>query len=637
MCGIAGFSDFRKKADLEDLKRMTDVLWHRGPDSAGYELFHLDTAHVGLGHRRLSIIDLSEVAGQPLADETGNYLVVFNGEIYNYVEIRAELEREGYRFFTSSDTEVLLKAYMRWGEDAVHRFIGMFAFSIYDKRASKLVLFRDRAGVKPLYYYYHGGVFLFASEIKSFLQFPDFRKQLNLEGLSLYFKFGYYPTPYTVFEHTHKLMPGHYLTLDLKTGELSQHKYWDIYDYYNMPLLDIGEREAAEELERILTSAFRYRMIADVPVGVFLSGGYDSTAVAAILQSNMTARLKTFTIGFDIKGYNEAVEAGAIAKHLGTDHTEHYCTAKDAEDIIETLPDYYDEPFIDQSAIPTMLVSRLAREKVTVALSADGGDETFVGYDHIIRRAGLMKRIARKPHWLRNNAVRIAALMGRVSRSYKGYDRTVLTLINQIWKLKSHYSINDLADLVTQIGKRGDYRIYRLLGSVPDSRGAYFHNFGNLRKDLDEISKCLAMEYQTNMSDDMLTKVDRATMSVSLEGREPLLDHRIVEFAARLPISYKYDSGVRKKILKDIVHKYVPRKMMDRPKKGFGVPVGKWLREDLPHLIDHYLDPVRLGDHDLFDARYVSYIKNQYMRTGAEYNMVWSILVFQMWYERWMK
>jgi asparagine synthase (glutamine-hydrolysing) len=637
MCGIAGFADFRKKAGQEDLKRMTDVLWHRGPDSAGYEFYRLDTAHVGLGHRRLSIIDLSEVARQPLMDESGNYIVVFNGEIYNYREIRLQLEKEGYRFFTASDTEVLLKAYMKWGLDAVHRFIGMFAFAIYDKIAAKLVLFRDRAGVKPLYYHYHDGVFLFASELKSFSQYPAFEKKISTEGLPLYFKFGYYPAPYTVFENTYKLKPGHYLVLDLKSGELSDNKYWDVYDYYNMPLLDMGEKEATLELERLLTSAFQYRMVADVPVGVFLSGGYDSTAVAAILQANMTARLKTFTIGFDIKRFNEAVEAKAIAEHLGTDHTEHYCSARDAEDIIETLPNYFDEPFIDQSAIPTMLVSRLAREKVTVALSADGGDETFAGYDHIVRRAEYMKRVAGTPGWLRSSIVRTTDHLERISKSYKGYDRFVLTVINQLWKLRSRQSINELVDLVTQGGKRGDYRIYRLLSSVPDSKGTYFYNFGNLRKDLDEISKCLAMEYQTNMSDDMLTKVDRATMSVSLEGREPLLDHRIIEFAARLPVTYKYDAGVRKKMLKNIVHKYVPRHLMDRPKKGFGVPVGKWLREDLPQLLDHYLDPDRLGDHGLFDTQYVSHLKNRYMETGAEYSMVWSILVFQMWYQRWMK
>jgi asparagine synthase (glutamine-hydrolysing) len=350
----------------------------------------------------------------------------------------------------------------------------------------------------------------------------------------------------------------------------------------------------------------------------------------------MTDKLKTFTIGFDIKSYNEAVEAKAIAHHLGTDHTEHYCSARDAEDIIETLPEYYDEPFIDQSAIPTMLVSRLAREKVTVALSADGGDETFAGYDHIVRRAELMKRIAGTPDWLRTSILRTTDHLERRSKSYQGYDRFILTVINQLWKLRSRQFINDLADLITQGGKRGDYRIYRLLNAVPDSRGTYFHNFGNLRKDLGEISKCLAMEYQTNMPDDMLTKVDRATMSVSLEGREPLLDHRIIEFAARLPVSYKLDNGVRKKILKTIVHKYVPNRLMDRPKKGFGVPVGKWLREDLPDLLNYHLDRKMLDEHGLFDADYVSYVKNRYLETGAEYGMVWSILVFQMWYRRWM-
>jgi asparagine synthase (glutamine-hydrolysing) len=350
----------------------------------------------------------------------------------------------------------------------------------------------------------------------------------------------------------------------------------------------------------------------------------------------MTDKLKTFTIGFDIKSYNEAVEAKAIAHHLGTDHTEHYCSVRDAEDIIETLPEYYDEPFIDQSAIPTMLVSRLAREKVTVALSADGGDETFVGYDHIIQRVESLKNVAGKPAWLKRSLLAATSGLERLSRTYRGYDKFVLTLINQLWKLRSRHSVHELVDLVTQGGKRGDYRIYRLLNAMPDSRGTYFYNFASLRRDLDEISKCLAMEYQTNMPDDMLTKVDRATMSVSLEGREPLLDHRIIEYAARLPVAYKYENGIRKKMLKNIVHKYVPQQLMDRPKKGFGVPAKKWLREDLSQLLDHYLDKRKLDDHGLFDANYVAYLKDRYMKDGSEYGMVWSILVFQMWYQRWL-
>lgn len=636
MCGIAGFADFSKKAGQEELRRMTDVLRHRGPDSSGYRFYALHNAHIGLGHRRLSIIDLSEVATQPLADESGNYLVAFNGEIYNYREIRDELEKEGYRFFSASDTEVLLKAYMRWGVDAVHRFIGMFAFAIYDRKEAKLVLFRDRAGVKPLYYHYGNGVFLFASELKSFSQYPAFEKKLSMEALPLYFKFGYYPTPYAVFENTYKLKPGHYLVLDLNTGALSDHKYWDVYDYYNMPLLDIGEQEATEEMERLLRSAFQYRMVADVPVGVFLSGGYDSTAVAALLQAGMTEKLKTFTIGFDIERFNEAEEAKAIAGHLGTDHTEHYCSVRDAEDIIETLPEYYDEPFIDQSAIPTILVSRLAREKVTVALSADGGDETFVGYDHIVRRGETISRISATPGWLKKCLAAPASQVARISSAYGGYNRFMLTLINQAWKQRTRSSVHALVDLVAQGGKCSDYRIFRLLGMVPDPSRTYFYNFANLRSDIDEISKSLAMEYQTNMMDDMLTKVDRATMSVSLEGREPFLDHRIIEYAARLPLAYKYGNGIRKKMLKTIVHKYVPESLMDRPKKGFGVPVKKWLREDLSQLLDHYLDRKRLDDHGLFDAKYVAYLKDRYMKDGSEYGMVWSILVFQMWYQRWM-
>ncbi|KAF0191344.1 MAG: asparagine synthase (glutamine-hydrolysing) [Gammaproteobacteria bacterium] len=615
---------------------MTDVLWHRGPDGSGYEFYPVDNAHIGLGHRRLSIIDLSAGAAQPLKDESGDHVIAFNGEIYNYVEIREELKKEGFTFFTSSDTEVLLKAYIRWGVDAVHKLIGMFAFIIYDKKKEKLYLFRDRAGVKPLYYSYKDGLFLFASELKAFHQTAAFKKEIDADALPLFFRFGYVPAPYTIFKNTYKLKPGHYLTIDLNSRDLKEEKYWDVIDYYNMPLLDISEPDAVDEMEKLLVSAFRYRMVADVPVGVFLSGGYDSTAVTALLQTDMTDRLKTFTIGFDDKRHNEANEAKAIAAYLGTDHTEYYCSEADAKEIVSTLPYYYDEPFIDTSAIPTMLVSRMARENVTVALSADGGDETFVGYDHTEEYVDDYHKIRRYPPWLRRSFNASTGYLSNVSKSYRGYNKHVQILLNQFWKLRSRCSVDQLIDIFLQ-GRCTDYRIYRLLNTTVDTKNAFFNNATKLSGGIDDITKSLAIDYQNYMVDDVLTKVDRATMSVSLEGREPLLDHRIIEFAARLPLSYKYGRGNRKKILKKIVHRHVPSAMMDRPKKGFGVPVYKWLRGDLSKLLLYHLEEPRLREHGFFDVEYVTYLKNRYLKDGSEYNIVWTILVFQMWYQKWIK
>lgn len=615
---------------------MTDVLWHRGPDSAGYEYLPLEHATVGLGHRRLSIIDLSEGARQPLKDESGSYIVAFNGEIYNYLEIRKELEKDGVRFVTASDTEVLLKAYIKWGPDAVHRFIGMFAFVIYDAAGQRLFLCRDRAGVKPLYYYFKDGLFLFASELKSFHQTASFTRKIDTNALALFFRFGYVPAPYTIFSDTFKLKPGHQLVIDLKSRQVTESKYWDVVDFYNKPVMNIAEPDAVDEMEGLLVSAFKYRMISDVPVGVFLSSGYDSTAVTALLQANMTDRLKTFTIGFADKQHNEAVEARAIASYLGTDHTEYYCSEDDAKKIVASLPEYYDEPFIDSSAVPTMLVSRLAREKVTVALSADGGDEAFVGYDHTEEYVSEYRRIARYPRWARRLFNRGTNPLLGAAKHYDGYNKFLLVLINQLWKHRTRFEINELIGVFLQ-GRCTDYRLFRLLNTAPDPRNTYFMNAGRLGKGIDDISAALAIDYQNYMVDDVLTKVDRATMAVSLEGREPLLDHRIVEFAAQLPLSYKYDAGNRKKILKTIVHKYIPESMMDRPKKGFGVPIYKWLREDLSPLLTTHLARSRLEEHGLFDVGYVTEMKNRYLRDGSEFNLVWSVLVFQMWYEKWIK
>ena len=413
MCGISGFADLNKKTGREILEKMNRVLAHRGPDGEGYALFENAHAIVGLGHRRLSIIDLSEGGKQP---KTFNTLhITFNGEIYNYQEIKKILEEKGHQFNSHSDTEVILHAYAEWGSEALQRFIGMYALVIYDEAKQRVFACRDRAGVKPFYYYLKDGLFLFGSELKALLQHPDFEKKINLDAAAAFMQFGYVPTPHCIFDHAHKLKPGYFLEFDLATGELQTQQYWNVYDAYNKPKLKISLPDAIDETEKLLTNAFQYRMVSDVPVGVFLSGGYDSTCVTALLQKNNTEKIKTFTIGVPDEGLNEAPFAKEIAAHLGTDHTEFYCTHKEAVEIVPELPYYYDEPFADSSAIPTTLVSRIAREKVIVALSADAGDEIFAGYnryDYVIRYG---KKIQSVPGFMRRSAAAMMDLIPAAS------------------------------------------------------------------------------------------------------------------------------------------------------------------------------------------------------------------------------
>ncbi|MCB0709080.1 MAG: asparagine synthase (glutamine-hydrolyzing), partial [Chitinophagaceae bacterium] len=358
MCGISGFVDFNKKSGKNILEKMNRTLHHRGPDGEGYGIFETDTSITGLGHRRLSIIDLSEGGSQPKTYK--GLHITFNGEIYNYAEIKNSLVSKGHTFNSHSDTEVILHAYEEWGPAALQQFIGMFAFVIYDETNKKIFACRDRAGVKPFFYYYKDGLFLFASELKALLQHPGFTKEINTDAVAAFLQFGYVPTPNCIFNDTHKLKPGHYLLLNLQTKAIETTRYWNVYDAYNKPEVKISLPDAISETEKLLTSAFQYRMVSDVPVGVFLSGGYDSSCVTAILQKNNTEKIKTFTIGVPDVGLNEAPFAKEIAAHLGTDHTEYYCTQKEALEIVPQLPFFYDEPFADSSAIPTTLVSRIA-------------------------------------------------------------------------------------------------------------------------------------------------------------------------------------------------------------------------------------------------------------------------------------
>ena len=627
MCGITGFIDFNKKSTQQILQEMTDVLHHRGPDDSGVSFFSNSNCQVGLGHRRLSILDLSSHGHQPMAFD--KIEIVYNGEIYNFKEIRQELEKYDYQFESDSDTEVILKAYHKWGIKAVDKFNGMFTISIYDQLSSKILLIRDRSGVKPLYWYYKNNILLYSSELKSFHKHPSFKKEIDFNGLSLYLQYGYILQPYTIFKNTFKLKSGHYLEIDLKKQVVEEKKYWDVINYYNKPKLSISFDEAKKEVEKLLISSFQYRMISDVPVGIFLSGGYDSSSVAAILQSQQIEKIKTFTIGFHEKGFDEACYAKEIANYLGTDHTEHYCTQKEALEIIPSLAEVYDEPFADSSAIPTILVSKVAKEKVTVILSADGGDEIFAGYSkyhrslkylNFLKKSQLTKTVLKKtlPFIMCNN------IFPRTKQLERVYETLIKKDSESILKIMRYWNT--------------DYINTMLLSKATQSITS-FDEEEHLEEINDDINKMLAIDYKTYMIDDILTKVDRATMSVSLEGREPLLDYRIIEFVAQLPSEYKLHQGETKKIFKSIIHDYIPKNMMDRPKMGFGVPINEWLKDELIELVNYYLDRSRIEKENIFNFKEVAKIKEQYLKTPSDENIannMWKIIMFEMWYERWM-
>lgn len=629
MCGIAGFVDFNKNVSKEILKNMTDVLHHRGPDDSGYSFFNNENTNIGLGHRRLSVLDLSTHGHQPMAHE--NLEIVYNGEVYNFKEIRKELEKYNYSFESDSDTEVILKAYHKWGIKAVDRFNGMFAIGIYDRENEKLILIRDRAGIKPLYWYWQNDTLLFSSELKSFHKFPSFKKEINTNSLSLYLQYGYILQPHTIFKNTYKVKSGYFLEIDLFSKNIEEKKYWDVLDYYNKPKLSISREEATNTLEDLLKSSFNYRMVSDVPVGVFLSGGYDSSAVAAIIQSQSRAKLKTFTIGFHEKGFNEAPYAKEVANHLGTEHTEYYCTQKEAADIIPSLSEIYDEPFADASAIPTILVSKIAKNDVTVALSADGGDEAFAGYGKYVRSMKYLNILQK--NYIIKKFLKISFPVA-IEMNLLGIDRK-----KQLERIIDTLKKKDTESILKLMRYWNENAIDNLLIDKTSSLQTYFDTESDISDTNDEINKMLAIDYKTYMVDDVLTKVDRATMSVSLEGREPLLDYRIIEFAAQLPSSYKLNQGNTKDILKNVVHRYIPKKIMDRPKMGFGVPLEYWFKDELKELIEYYLDKNRLQKENIFNTVEIENLKKEYYKNSAGNDTaqsIWKILMFEMWYEKWM-
>jgi asparagine synthase (glutamine-hydrolysing) len=641
MCGIVGFKSQHDMGRLrESLPTATSSMTHRGPDDAG--LFFYPEAGVGLGHRRLSVIDLSEAGRQPMASDDGRVQIVYNGEVYNFKEIRTTLAGMGHGFRTETDTEVILEAYREWGMDCLTRFVGMFAFALWDKRSGRLFLARDRIGIKPLYYYHADGIFLFASELKALMALEGFPKDIDTDAVPLFLHYQYIPAPRTVFRNTHKLLPGHYLVYD---GEnLKEQAYWALPQPAAEEGFDGGEPEAVDELDRVLGEAVSCRLISDVPLGALLSGGIDSSIVAALMQKASSSPVRTFSIGFREPGYDEAPWAARVARHIGSDHTEFYVTPRDALDLIPRLPDIYDEPFGDASAVPTSLVSRLARTQVTVALSGDGGDEQFAGYVRYWSTRAMATAFQRLPEPVRKSIGRLLEKLPAswVERCYMPWrdrfpQRFRVTNFPDKWQklvtLMDRVSIEDLYRM--SICYWSEYDLRSLCG-----RGLATTRFEETFTETEGwpiLSRLMRVDQKTYLPDAMLTKVDRASMAFSLEVRVPLLDHRVVAFTATIPDEFNYRNGKGKYLLRKLLARYVPEALFDRPKMGFGVPIDDWLRGELKELLLDYLSPERLRKEGLFRTGEVEKkIKDHLAFKAYHQYRLWALLMWEMWRERWL-
>jgi len=642
MCGFVGFKSNRDFKFLKEfLPDAVASLTHRGPDDSG--LFFDERCGVGLGHRRLSVIDLSKAGQQPMASDDGSVHIVYNGEVYNFREIRVTLEAQGHVFRSETDTEVILKAYRQWGIECLKKFVGMFSLAIWDSQKQHLYLARDRLGIKPLFYYFRDGNLLFASELKALMAFKSFDKDIDPDSIPLFLHYQYVPAPKTIFKNTYKLLPGHYLVFN---GEdLSANRYWAPPDEPEGDLSTVNDEEKLlSRLDELLTEAVSARLISDVPLGALLSGGIDSSMVVALMQKVSTAPVRTFSIGFDVEGYNEAVWAAEVAKHLGTDHTELYVTPQEAMEVIPSLPDLYDEPFADSSAIPTFLVCQLARSDVTVALSGDGGDEQFAGYVRYWTTQAMAHGFQRLWLPVRKSMAHILGAIpaGFVERCYLPWRQflpqrfRVANFADKWQKLIYLLNKTEISDLYRMtICLWSEDEVFRLAGRrLPE--GEYEKVFKDT-VDWPLLARLMRVDQKTYLPDAMLTKVDRASMAVSLEVRVPLLDHRVVEYTAKMPDTLKFRNGTGKYLLKKLLARYVPNHLFERPKMGFGVPIDRWFRSELKELLLDYLSPSRLKKEGLFDEAIVeNKIKEHLSGRINHHYRLWALLMWEMWRERWL-
>lgn len=623
MCGIAGFCNM--PADWQDnILRMNERMIHRGPDAGGY--WANEDATVAFGHRRLSIIDLSDAGAQPMHSASDRYVCVFNGEIYNHKTIADKLlaEDKVRAFRGTSDTEVLLEAVEAYGvKQALGMCKGMFAVAFYDREIKRITLARDRIGEKPLYYGFVNGSFVFASDINCIRALKSFNNEIDTKVLPLYFIHGYIPAPYSIYKGIYKLDAGCMLEIDCPYQEQRISSYWSVRDVaargMSQPFKG-SRREAADELERLLKEAIREQMVADVPVGAFLSAGIDSSTVVSLMQAQSVQKVKTFTIGMNKEQFDEAKYAAQIAKRLGTEHTELYISEKEAQSVIPKIADIFGEPFADSSQIPTYLVSKLAKQNVKVSLSGDGGDELFLGYNSYFSVSGLWKRIEKYPHWIRKLSADV--IMKLVPANKQGHWQNRALLL--------------AADSPEDLYERSLIR-ERLIKNIVVEKEAHSYKYrDNSYSFLPAISSRIAlMDMEVYHPDDILVKVDRSAMAVSLETRVPFLDRDVVEFAWTLPTEYKQNEKEGKLILKDVLYRYVPKELMERPKTGFAIPLAAWLQQkELREWANSLLDRKTIKNQGLLDADTVDALWNDYLQKGIWTEKIWYILMFQDWIRR---
>jgi len=637
MCGIAGFLDLERRSGSQELdalgRAMAATLHHRGPDADG--VWSDAEAGIVLGHRRLSIVDLSVAGAQPMVSSCGRCVVSYNGEIYNAADLRPELEAKGRRFKGHSDTEVLVEAIAEWGlRESVERLIGMFAFALWDRPTRRLSLVRDRLGIKPLYYGRQNGRFIFASELKAFEVLPDWQPKLNQDALAAYMRLAYVPSPHAIYRDIYKLEPGHIAVTDAG-GSIETSAFWSVAaaaERGKAEQLDIGDAEACDALQSLLGDAVGRRLVADVPLGAFLSGGIDSSVVAAMMRAKSNAAVRTYSIGFREEGFDEAPHARAVAEHLGTEHTELYVNPQEAQAVIPQLPSIYDEPFADSSQVPTYLLSKLTRQHVTVALSGDGGDELFAGYTR---------------HRFARAASKVPAPLGRALACGLGvagpamWDR-LFRMLPARWRPSLGADKMYKAALLFRGGGEGGYRSLvsawddpeRIVAGASEPKGPIFDS--DLAKALpDPLDRMQYLDTVTYLPDDILTKVDRASMAVALEARVPLLDHRVVEFAWRLPARFKMRYGKGKWLLRQLLYRHVPMSLVERPKSGFAIPLGTWLRGPLRPWAEELLTEERLSAGGLLNAAPIRARWQEHLEGRRNWHAsLWTVLMFQAWREK---